>query len=145
MSTDFIFKQQENLVDNQKCQAEFSNYATKYYCSFGDNHVSTFWLFPTSNINSSWHCFCCEVGTIDDGLGNMSLDHFLHFCFNSWNFMLFIILRHFVFFYFSSSNKHCNHSQKSSQLAFTSKSLHLKMNFIKMGTSWLIRQYIFRE
>ena len=35
-SSDFIFKQQENLVDNQKCQAEFSNYATKYYCSFGD-------------------------------------------------------------------------------------------------------------
>ena len=32
-STDLIFKQQENLVDNQKCQAEFSNYATKYYCA----------------------------------------------------------------------------------------------------------------
>ena len=30
-STDFIFRQQENLVDNQKCQAGLSRYETKYY------------------------------------------------------------------------------------------------------------------
>ena len=38
LSTDFIFRQQENLVGNQKCQAGFrpylySDYTTKYYCS----------------------------------------------------------------------------------------------------------------
>ena len=41
-STDFISRQQENLVDNQKCQTGCNNYATKYYL---DEKLNGGWQF----------------------------------------------------------------------------------------------------
>ena len=43
-STDFIFRQQENLVDNQKCQAGFRPLCNKILCIVA--HLGL--VFPTS-------------------------------------------------------------------------------------------------
>ena len=38
-STDFIFRQQENLVDNQKCQAGFRPLCNKILCLSGGPNI----------------------------------------------------------------------------------------------------------
>ena len=43
-STDFIFRQQENLVDNQKCQAAFRKLCNKILVPFGQVLVACIYL-----------------------------------------------------------------------------------------------------
>ena len=40
-STDFIFRQQENLVDNQKCQAGFKPLCNKILFKYQENGLSS--------------------------------------------------------------------------------------------------------
>ena len=42
-STDFIFKQQENLVDNQKCQAGFKPLCNKILLFLNHFPIQTQW------------------------------------------------------------------------------------------------------
>ena len=54
-STDFIFRQQENLVDNQKCQSGFRPLCNKIRCLCVHDqcfHCTVIWLYNKKKI--SW-------------------------------------------------------------------------------------------
>ena len=57
-STDFIFRQQENLVDNQKCEAGFSVIWTGFKGDFSDDlhdKRSFFNIILIATLNDTWN------------------------------------------------------------------------------------------
>ena len=57
-STDFIFRQQENLVDNQKCQAGFRPQCNKILFLLIDGDFCLFLLFSVLKFSNCDLTFC---------------------------------------------------------------------------------------
>ena len=105
-STDFIFRQQENLVDNQKCQAGFRPLCNKIppllikyqtyllaLMKYG-SHSTARELKMNSTSFSFWNCLCSYI--LRTSQDDISMDRFFLLCWPTWDWMRTAVARAMV-------------------------------------------------